>query len=75
MWDSPIGIGSCLAKLTGQEVSVKITEGHPLARCVVTNQFSASGLPLRLIDVVLEEQTGVRFDYLGDAGAVLDDVW
>ena len=36
IWGSPIGMGDCSAKLAGKEVKVSISEGHPLARCVVT---------------------------------------
>ena len=55
-------------------MKASISNGHPLARCVVTSQFSASGLPVRLTDVVLSEATGVRLRYLGEPNVVVDGV-
>ena len=69
--ESPVGIGSCEAKLTGQKVSVKISEGHPLASCLVRTTVASGRLPLRLTDVLLNEAAGVRLRYLGEAGAVV----
>jgi hypothetical protein len=64
----------CEAKLAGKEIKVNISEGHPLTRCLVTVQFATSGLPWQLTDGLLNEETGVRLNYLGDDGVILDGV-
>ena len=74
VWESPAGIWDCGVKLAGKEIKVSISEGHPLGRCLVTTQFSSGRLPLRLTEVLLQEETGVRLSYLGDAGVILEDV-
>lgn len=53
-------------------MQVEISEGHPLASCLVRLQVSSGAIPLRLTDVLLNEVQGCRLSYLGEPDVVVE---